>query len=289
MKTIDVIGCGRVGRTLARLWTRHRVFDVRSILNRSLQSSLHAVSFVGSGHAIQRYDQVAKADLVMISTPDESIDECCRRLCETEVLEEGVVLFHCSGALPSALLEPARRRGASIASLHPVKSFADPSLAVETFAGTFCALEGDRQACDVLRDALDRCGAITFSVDPQLKTMYHAATVIVCNYLVALMEAGLRCFEKAGVPRETAMKVIRPLVAGTVDNVFRLGPVRALTGPIARGETSVVARQSEALGRWDENLQRIYHSLGRVAVELAALQGNSGPEALAAINKLLEP
>ena len=288
MKTLNVIGCGNVGKTLSRLWTTHNVLKVQSILNRSLQSGSLAAGFVGSGHAVERYAQLEKADLVMISACDGAIEECCRQLSRTRLLEKGVVVFHCSGSLPSKLLEPARAQGASIASVHPVKSFTDPSAAAETFAGTFCALEGDPRACEVLRDALQRCGALTFPVNPELKTVYHAATVVVCNYLVALMEVGLRCFEQAGIPRETAMQVIEPIVTGTVGNVFKLGPVRALTGPIARGEQSVVHTQCEALGRWDEEIRRIYQNLGQVAVELSAAQGNADPDALAAITELLQ-
>ena len=257
VKTINVIGCGNVGKTLSRLWTLHHIFEVRAVLNRSLESGLRAVDFVRSGRAIKSYAQLQKADVVMVSASDESIEGCCRQLCRSGILEPGVVVFHCSGSLPSTLLEPARSQGASVASLHPVKSFADPATAVETFAGTFCALEGDREACDLLRNALHRSGAITFDLHPELKTIYHAGTVLVCNYLVALMEVGLRCFQEAGLDRETAMAVIEPIVTGTIDNVFRLGPVRALTGPIARGERSVVERQSDALGRLDERIQRV--------------------------------
>ena len=287
VKTISVIGCGKVGKTLARLWTRHNVLDVRSVLNRSPASGAEAVEFVGSGRAIDRCDQMEPTDVVMISTPAESIEACCRRLCRTPVVREGVVLFHTSGSLPSTLLEPARARGASIASVHPVKSFAEPATAVETFAGTFCAIEGDPEACELLGDVFRRCGARTFPVDPGQKTTYHAATVIVCNYLVALMEVGLRCFERAGIPRETACEVTEPIVRGTVESLFELGPVRALTGPIARGEPSVVARQCQALGQWDESIQRIYKELGRVALSLAAIQGNADPEALAVIERAL--
>jgi predicted short-subunit dehydrogenase-like oxidoreductase (DUF2520 family) len=288
VKTINVIGCGHVGKTLSRVWTLHRVFEVRAVLNRSLQSSRRAVDFIGSGRAIESYAQLQRADLVMISASDESIEPCCRGLCGSGILEPGVVVFHCSGSLPSTLLEPARRQGASVASLHPVKSFADPGSAVDTFAGTFCAVEGDPEACAALRDALERSGAMTFDLEPELKTIYHAGTVIVCNYLVALMEVGLRCFEKAGLDRETAMAVMRPMVTGTVNNVFKLGPVQALTGPIARGERSVVERQSDALGRLDQRIRRVYKALGEVAVELSAAQGNAAPEALAAIKKTLE-
>jgi len=288
MKTINVIGCGSVGKTLARLWTLHDVFRVQSIANRSPASAARAADFVGNGQPVESLAQMQPADIVMISTPDEAIAECCRELCETEVLQQGTVVFHCSGSLPSTLLEPARRRGASIAGVHPIKSFADPTTAVDTFAGTFCAVEGDPHPCEILSDALHRCGAFTFSIAPEAKTIYHAATVIVCNYLVALMEVGLRCFRKAGIPRETAMQAMQPIVTGTVANVFNLGPAEALTGPIGRGEPSVVARQCEALGQWDEDVLQLYKTLGQFAAELSAAQGNAPAEALAEIRRVLQ-
>ena len=122
------------------------VFHVESVLNRSPASSRRAVEFVGGGRPIENYAQFGRADAVMISTSDEAIETCCRRLAETDVLSSPVVVFHLSGSLASTILEPARRRGAAAASLHPVKSFADPALSAETFEGTFCAVEGDRKS-----------------------------------------------------------------------------------------------------------------------------------------------
>ncbi|MBN2476150.1 MAG: DUF2520 domain-containing protein [Pirellulales bacterium] len=287
MKTLNIIGCGKVGRTLASLWAAGGVFEVRSVLNRSLPSASRAVTFIGSGQAVEHYSQLGRADAVMISASDEAIDTCCRRLCRADVLAEGVVLFHCSGSQPSTLLHPARARGAAIAGVHPVKSFADPAEAVKTFAGTFCAVEGDPAACELLHDALHRCGGRTFCIAPESKTLYHAATVFVCNYLAALMEVGLRCLQRAGISREIAMELIEPIVTETVANVCRLGPAGALTGPIARGEPSVVQKQCEALGQWDENLRDLYRLLGQVAVDLSARQGHAPEDALAAIKQLL--
>jgi len=171
VKTINVIGCGKVGKTLSRLWTENRVFQVQSILNRSPQSSLRAVEFVGAGRAVDDYAELEPADLVMISASDEAIEDCCRQLCRSGSLHEGAVLFHLSGSLPSTLLEPAKSHGALVASVHPVKSFADPSRAAKTFTGTYCAIEGDPQACELVGDALRRCGARTFHVDPEFKTI----------------------------------------------------------------------------------------------------------------------
>jgi len=284
VKTLNVIGCGRVGKTLAALWTKHKLFLLRWVLNTTPESGRRAVEFVGAGQAAEDYGQLEPADLWMISTPDDAVAACCRRLCRAGVLGRGAIVFHCSGALASTVLEPARACHASIASVHPAKSFVEPAVAVETFAGTFCAVEGDGPACEVLRDALLRCGGVPFSVAPELKALYHAATVFVCNYLAALMEAGLRCFERAGIGRADAAKLAEPLVRETIDNVFRLGPARALTGPI---EVSVVGQQTRSLAEWDPTILRAHEALGRIAVELAAAQGNADPDALAAIARLL--
>jgi predicted short-subunit dehydrogenase-like oxidoreductase (DUF2520 family) len=245
------------------------------------------VEFVGRGRPVAGYDELERADLVMISASDEALQTCAGQVAESGILDPAVVVFHVSGSLPSSLLGAAKSHGALVASVHPVKSFADPARAVDSFAGTFCAVEGDGPACDVLRDALGQCGARTFQVDPRQKTIYHAATVLASNYLVALMEVGLRCFDKAGVSRQTALEVMEPIVRGTVENVFELGPVRALTGPIARGEPSVVARQAEALGQWDELVEALYKRLGQVAVDLASAQKNAAPDALAVMRKML--
>jgi predicted short-subunit dehydrogenase-like oxidoreductase (DUF2520 family) len=78
-------------------------------------------------------------------------------------------------------------------------------------------------------------------------------------------------------------------VRETVDNLVKLGPIRALTGPVARGDVSVVARQTEALGEWDPHIRDLYKALGRVALELSAAQGHADPESLAAIRAMLGP
>jgi len=134
---------------------------------------------------------------------------------------------------------------------------------------------------------VERIGAIVSNIDPGFKTIYHAASVIVCNYLTALLETGVRCYEKAGFTREDALRMIEPLVRETLDNAFKLGTVQALTGPIARGDHAVVARQVEALGAWEPRIAAIYKDLGAVAVDLARAQGEADAGALAAIERVL--
>jgi predicted short-subunit dehydrogenase-like oxidoreductase (DUF2520 family) len=158
---------------------------------------------------------------------------------------------------------------------------------VRTFSGTYCTAEGEAAALAVLLPAFEKIGARVSAIDAQSKTLYHAASVMVCNYLTALMEAGLKCYEKAGLPRATASAMMEPLVRETVDNLFKLGTVNALTGPIARGDHAVVARQLAALRAFDPRIAEIYRALGVMAVELSRAQGGASETVMALLHRTL--
>lgn len=277
-----------MGRALGRVWQQHGLVQVGGILNRSWQSSQAAATFLGAGCPVDDYRQLPPAELVMIAAADEAIAECAVRWAQTHPQADGVIVFHCSGALGAEILQPAKPKGAWIASLHPVKSFADPAQAAETFPGTWCGLEGDPEALPVLQKMVEGSGAKVFLISPDEKSIYHAGTVFACNYLVALMEAALECLQRAGLRSDVAAHLLQPIVQETVANLFRLGPVHALTGPIARGDVSVVERETKALDAWNPAYGRLYRALGQIAWQLAQSAGHADPEALQKIRTLLE-
>ncbi|HYH42132.1 MAG TPA: Rossmann-like and DUF2520 domain-containing protein [Burkholderiales bacterium] len=287
MKTLNVIGAGRVGRTLAALWHRQKVFLVQDVLDGTPEGACSAVAFIGEGSATAALPAMRAAEVWMISTPDRRIAGSAQALASSGLLRAGDVVFHCSGSMASTDIASAAASGARIASVHPLKSFADPAAALLTFEGTHCVAEGHREGLDVLVPAFERIGGRVAEIDPKLKTIYHAASVIVCNYLTALLESGLECFEQAGLARETAMRMMEPLVRETLDNVIRLGPAAALTGPIARGDDTVVAKHLDVLDSWSPRIAAIYRDLGAVALDLSRSRGDSDPEARRRIEALL--
>jgi predicted short-subunit dehydrogenase-like oxidoreductase (DUF2520 family) len=287
MASLNIIGGGRAGRTLARVFALNGAFAIGDVFDRAPASGADAVAFIGSGRAVAALSAMRAADVWMLTPPDDQIVVCGRALAATGLVRTGDAVFHVSGASPSSELADVMAPGTAVASVHPLKSFADPATAAQTFAGTYCAAEGDAAALAVLKPAFERSGARVTAIDPAFKTIYHAASVIVCNYLTALMEAGLRSYEKAGLRRDDALRMMEPLVRETVDNVFRIGTVDALTGPIARGDHAVVERQAAALAAWNGNIADVYRDLGRIAVELAQAQGKADAAALAGITRTL--
>lgn len=288
MKTLNIVGAGRAGRTLAALWQQHGVFVVEGICNRTPQSTRDAMVFIGGGRERAAVRLMPPAEVWMLATPDGAIAQVAADVAASGALRTGDVVFHCSGALPSSDIRAVLAAGISIASVHPLKSFAQPADAMRNFAGTYCAAEGEAAALAVLKPAFEAIGAQVIEIHPQFKTLYHAASVMVCNYLVALMEAGFQGYEKAGLPRATAGAMIEPLVRETVDNVFKLGTVQALTGPIARGDHAVVARQLTALREFDPRIVEIYRALGVMALSLSREQHSASDKALAELEHLLQ-
>ena len=286
-KTLNIVGAGRVGSTLARGWFRSGVFDVGEVVNSTLASARHAVKFIGAGQARDGVSAFNRASMWMIGVHDSAIEPTAERLASEGVVQPGDTVFHCSGSLGAGSLSSLAEQGAKVASLHPVRSFVAPLADPEEFAGTWCALEGDARALSELRPALERIGARVFSIDAANKLLYHAASVFSCNYLSALMEVALRAIEQSGVNRTTGLELLEPLVRGTVDNLFEHGPATALTGPIARGDHRLVERQLSAVAAWSRNHAELYRQLGEVARELAAEKGVVSEVDLEALAKVL--
>lgn len=282
-KTLNIIGPGRAGRTLGALFHRAGSCTVQDVLSAEFATAQSASAFIGTGRAVRRLGEMRTADLWLLTPPDGAIASMATALAGAGVVRAGDIAFHCSGAHPASILAPLARAGAHVASVHPLKSFADPDRAAQSFAGTWCTAEGDAAALAVLQPLFTQLGARVSVIDPAGKTLYHAASVLVCNDLAALMEAGLRTYERAGLDRATAQAMMEPLVRETLDNVFALGTVRALTGPVARGDADVIARQLDALGALDPRIAEAYRALNAIALDLARAQGGAAEAALDAV------
>ena len=272
--TLSIIGCGKLGRTLGRLWHARHGFILRDILNRSTASAQQAITFIGGGTAAASYADLRPADVYLIGVGDDQIAACCLALAVAGKLQPGSIVFHCSGALSSLELQAAVEYGAGVASIHPIRSFADPQQVANHFSGTWCGSEGDDAALAILGPAFSAIGAQLVSIQREQKILYHAAAVFASNYLVTLVDVAQQTYIAAGIPSELALKLIEPLLCESAANALRLGPAAALTGPIARGDLSTVAHHQQALQQ-QPHLAALYQQLAQATGDLAARKKNS--------------
>jgi predicted short-subunit dehydrogenase-like oxidoreductase (DUF2520 family) len=272
---INIIGCGKLGKTLARLFLERGAVSSLVVCNRSLASSERAIEFLGTGSCVDAIRDLPPSSLWMVGAPDEEIPRIVIALLKRSSLRPGDIVFHCSGAASSEMFARLRTRGVHVGSVHPIRSFADPVFAAQHFAGTYCAFEGDVDAKDPIARLFQSVGGEVFEIASQAKLLLHAGHVFASNYVVAALECATRLYAEAGVNSKVSGEFMRLLVASAVDNVSRLGTVRALTGPISRGERELVSAQLSVVRSASPLIGELYASLGEVAADLAERQGLS--------------
>lgn len=209
-----IVGPGRLGRSLLGA-LRSLGLDVR---------------IVGRGSAIPA------AELTLLTVPDRAIAEVAA-LCPP-----GGVLLHTSGATPVDALRPHAPAGC----LHPLMSFPDPSQRPPRFAGVPASVSGDPEARAAGRWLAELLGMVPFELSGD-RRLYHAAAVMAGNFATALLAEAAAVLSAAGVPVEQAPALLAPLALASIENAASIGPARALTGPVARGDEAVIEAHREAL------------------------------------------
>lgn len=276
MPVLNVVGAGRLGRSLARLLRCSGAVEVGGVYCRSAAAAQEAVAFIGGGCAVATLDALPDAELTLIAVPDGVIGPVASALASAVVFRPGSVAFHASGVGEASLLVPLAAQGVRVASVHPAFSFAEPARAVEGFAGTLCALEGDALACDGLEPLVRAMGGRPFRLAPGGKAAYHAALSIASNYLVTLNALALDVARAGGVGEALGRELVGRLMQQTLANVLALGAEAALTGPIARGDAGTLGLHRACLSPAQD---AAYCALGRLTVALAAPRLAAGAQA----------
>lgn len=266
---LAIVGCGKVGTAMGKLLSRAG-YPISGVVTRHLETARKAADEMGAGSYSDRpWDVTLGGEVVFITTPDDLIASVCRKIAEHRGFRKNAVVIHCSGALSSRILDPARGCGALAATLHPLQSFASVEQALGLVPGSFFAIEGDQEALAIVREIVADLKGVPLGITAERKTLYHAAAVAASNYFVAVMGLAMELNKAAGLPDELACDALLPLVKGTLSNISVQGIPDALTGPIARGDVATVSAHIEALKGVTPEFLPLYRCLGRYTVELA--------------------
>ncbi|WP_317929311.1 Rossmann-like and DUF2520 domain-containing protein [Halioxenophilus sp. WMMB6] len=269
---INIIGSGRVGRTLARRWQDSALAEIGQIVNRSPEQSQAALAFIGAGSLCQRLQDLQPADIWLVTAPDGAIASLAEQLAALPLAWSGSVVCHCSGAHGSQLLAALAERGAAIASVHPIHSFANPEASLASLAGCYAGAEGEPQALAQLQPLFTGIGLHWLTLNGEHKKLYHAAAVFACNYFVTLLHSAEQCLQAAGSDNNLNLAILRPLIEQTLSNTLSLGPTAALTGPVQRAEVSLLQQQWQAITQLDPKLAELYRALAQATMAMASPQ-----------------
>ena len=289
LEEISWIGCGRVGRTLARV-LNNAGYRIGVVLCKHPENAQTAARFIGAGTPGKHLGSaITSGTIHFLTTNDDALAGVVREIAAKHAGSlKGHYFFHTSGFLGSAVLEPLQQKGAETGSIHPLQVFANPEKALETLPGVYYAIEGTDRAMELAVKLVDRLQGKLLLIPEGRKVLYHVAGVFVANYLTVLVEYALSIMEDLGETPEDAYQAFLPLMVGALENIEEFGTAQALTGPIARGDAQTVQGHLDDLKKFRPEILCAYQVLGQEAVQLALRSGKLTAEGAKSLNKMLQ-
>jgi predicted short-subunit dehydrogenase-like oxidoreductase (DUF2520 family) len=289
-RTLSIVGAGRVGRTLGKR-LRERGWRIGAVVTRSAATSRFAVRTIGAGaplawagsvgihpHGKRRgsgqdsaldVTAIFAADVIFLCTADDDLPALVRTLAKLGRAKcKGKIVLHTSATLDRTVLAPLARCGAATGSLHPMQAFGGKL--IPKLSGVIFGVEGDPKARHMAQSIGKSLGGITVTINTRDKPIYHAAAVMAAGSTYPAIEAGVQLLMRIGFTRARAMQTLVPLIRQIFDNIERIGPRAAWTGPLSRGDYGIVARHARALRRYPREFRQSYAASSLLAGRLLA-------------------
>ena len=261
---IAIVGPGRIGTALALELTRagYTIEEVISREQAASRTKAQALARRVRARATTLGNPQLDAALIWFCVPDRNIASAARALSQSTQWRKKIA-FHSSGALSSDELDILRRRGAAVASVHPLMTFVSRS--VPSLVGVPFALEGDHTALRLARQIARSLKGPAFTILKRDKAAYHAWGAFTSPLLVAALVIMEKVAHAAGLTPADARKKMLPIVKQTMKNYDRLGPAGSFSGPLIRGDIEIVRQHLRVL-RKVPGARDVYCALARAAL-----------------------
>lgn len=280
--TITLVGAGNLAHALAQLLPSAG-YKVSEIVTRS--SSQRARSLGRKTGALVTTIGRARwsGNIVWLAVSDSAIHDVGEAIAPAANWR-GKVVLHSSGALSSKVLLPLRRRGAHVASVHPMMTFvvgASPKM-----AEVFWAVEGDRVAVAAAGRIVRSLQGQVLKIDSKRKSLYHTFGAFLSPLLVVHFVTAAKVALKIGIPRQKLAPLMKPIVERTLRNFLAnvdqpRGAGNAFSGPLVRGDMGTIRSHLQSL-RQVPDARKLY-----VALLESALESDLPLKNRSAIKKLL--
>jgi len=237
--SVSIVGPGRLGSALAK--NLHRSgWKIDCLVVRPAKRVTRDVAELARQYGAQVVrlgEAPLPSKLVWITVPDDAIGQVAAQLARDHNWQ-GRTAFHSSGALSSDVLSGLRKKGASVASVHPGMTFVRKS--APSLAGVPFGVEGDVRAVRLAKRIVADLGGEAFRIRTENKVLYHAFDVFASPLLVALMAALEQVGEAAGIRRSKVGTMAGPLLRQTLSNYLEYGAAAAFSGPLIRGDVETI-------------------------------------------------
>ncbi len=260
---IGFIGAGKVGNSLGKYFVLGGL-SVVGYYSQNPQSAADAAKFTDTKRFDTMKQIVEVSDVLFLTVPDGAIASVWDSLKEYDLNEK--IICHCSGAMASTVFSDRKTRGAFGYSVHPFLAVADKYTSYQELSRGLFTIEGDAEHIKTMQEMIASLGNPVQEISAEQKVLYHAAACVASNFMVTITDVATDLLEVCGFSEENRMVALTPLIEGTIQNILRLGPVQALTGPIERCDVQTIEKHRAAL---PQDYKEVYDALAKQTIKLA--------------------
>jgi predicted short-subunit dehydrogenase-like oxidoreductase (DUF2520 family) len=276
-----VIGTGNVGAALCLALARTG-FPVIALINRT---GAPAKQFARKVHCTHVSTSVAdlprETEFLIIAVPDDAIAEVASAAARVAGIGwKSLFVVHLSGVRTSDDLAPMRKKGASVASFHPLQTFpSSTSLQKRAalFRGIYFGIEGDEKSLALAAKLAAQLGGKHLIVKKEMKPLYHIASVFASNYFIVLLNA-IHELANSAEMYVSWTELFGPLMTASMEHALIAGPAAALTGPVVRGDLATLGRHLDELSSRAPQFLPLYAMCGIELARILKQHGRIGPE-----------
>ncbi len=270
---VGVVGVGRAGSVLGAALARagHRVVAAHAVSRAAVE---RAEQMLPGVPLLPVADVFARADLVLLTVPDDALLDLVAVAAEQEWVRPGQFVVHTSGRYGITELTPLAAEGALPLALHPVMTLTGRPQDVERLVGCPFGVTAPEELQAAAAALVMEMGGEPMTVREERRSLYHAALAHSANHMITLVAEAMDLLGLAGV--EQPDRMLGPLLSAALDNALAHGD-RALTGPVSRGDAGTVAAHLAELGAVSPAAAAAYRALARRTADRAIAAGTLDP------------
>jgi predicted short-subunit dehydrogenase-like oxidoreductase (DUF2520 family) len=240
---IAIIGAGKLAFSLTSALKKSD-YDIQCVVSRKLSSA----KSLSNKFSIPQYSNSlkkipAEVNVFFLTVPDGEIKDVADALSKQKSDFKNCICIHFSGVENISALKSLQRKGCSTGSLHIIRPF--PSKDIVDIRNSPASIETEsRQAKAFLLQMCRQLKLKPHFISSEAKVFHHIAAVHSSNFLVGnLFNAFSLISSKNNLPKN----ILRKTTQSALDNVFKLSPAKALSGPIDRGDIYTIRKHLDAL------------------------------------------
>jgi predicted short-subunit dehydrogenase-like oxidoreductase (DUF2520 family) len=240
---IAIIGAGKIAYSLYSALKKSG-YDIQIVVSTKLSSAKSLANKFSIPHHSNSLKKIPdEVDAFFLTVPDGEIKRVADNLSKLKRDFRKSVCIHFSGVENINALNSLKKKGCATGSLHIIRPF--PSKYIVDIKNSPASVETeDKRAKLFLMQLCRQLKLKPHKITPNEKVFHHLAAVHSSNFLVGnLFNAFSLISSKSNLPKT----ILRRTTQSALDNVFKLSPAKALSGPIDRGDLHTVRKHLDAL------------------------------------------